>query len=84
MMAPAVAVKVPVVAPAPTLIEAGTVNPALSLESVIVAPPDGAGEERVTVQAAVPLLGTLAGEQPTEVTVAWPTRENVACCELLL
>jgi hypothetical protein len=66
------------------VIEAGTVNAALSLESVIVAPPEGAAEERVTVQAVVLLVGTLAGEQPTEVTVSVPTKDNVACCELLL
>ena len=55
---------VAVVAPAATVADAGTVIPAatLSLESVIVVPPVGAGLEIVTVPAAPAPPSTLAGE----------------------
>jgi hypothetical protein len=53
-MVPAVAVNVPLVAPAETVIEAGTVRPALLSDTVTLVPPVGAAPLRVTVQVLVP------------------------------
>jgi hypothetical protein len=66
---PAVAVNVPVVAPAATIIDAGTVNAVLLSESVTVTPPEDAACASVTVQVEVPLEGTVAGEHCNPVTV---------------
>ena len=62
---PAVAVKFAVVAPAVTVIEAGTVSAALFEESPTEAPPVNAARESVTVQVDVPPDATELGEHDT-------------------
>jgi hypothetical protein len=57
-----VAVKLPVVAPAATVTDAGTVSAALFEESATAAPPTGAAAESVTVQLEDPPDTTVAGE----------------------
>jgi hypothetical protein len=66
MVAAAVAVKVAVVAVAFTATEAGTVNWLLSLPSVTVDPPAGAGWVSVTVQLPAAPGPRLVGLQTTE------------------
>ena len=66
---PAAAVKAAVEEPAAARTEAGTVKAALLEERVTVEPPVGAAWERVTVQAALELEGTVAGEHCSPVTV---------------
>jgi hypothetical protein len=56
-----VALKVPVVAPAGTVIGAGTVRYALVSVSVTSAPPAGAAAGKVTVQVVVPFCPRLVG-----------------------
>jgi hypothetical protein len=64
---PAVAVKVPVVADAAIVTEAGTVNKALLLDSATTAPPAGAAPLKVTVQLEVAELAKLLGTHASEV-----------------
>jgi len=59
---PAVAVKLPVVAPDATVTDAGTVSAALFEESPTEDPPVDAARVRVTVQVVVPLEATELGE----------------------
>ena len=61
--APAVAVKLAVVAPAGTVTDAGTVNAELLSDTVIGAPPDWAGRANVTVQDEVAAEAIDAGAQ---------------------
>jgi hypothetical protein len=61
----AVAVKLPLVAPAATVTDAGTANAALFEESVTVQPPAGAAGDIVTVHADVPPDATEAGAHCT-------------------
>ena len=63
MMLATVAVKGALVSPAPTPTLAGTVMLALLLDRATVAPPEGAGAVRVTVQLDVPGAFTVLGEQ---------------------
>jgi hypothetical protein len=65
----AVAVKVPVAAPAATATDAGTVRAGLLEESVTAAPPDGAVLDSVTVQVEVPPETTADGAHCNPVTV---------------
>jgi hypothetical protein len=58
-----VAVKVPVLWPAGMVTLAGTVTLVLLLDRVTLAPPRGAGADKVTVQLADPGAATVAGEQ---------------------
>lgn len=69
-IAPAtVALKVAVVAPAGEIVtDAGTVNSALLLASVIVVPPAGAACVTVTVHVDVPPLPSAPGLQTTDDT----------------
>ena len=66
---PAVAVKLPVVAPAGTLTDAGTVKVALLLERPTAEPPLGAAPDRVIVQVDVDPETSAVGEHCTAVTV---------------
>ena len=66
---PAVAVKLPVVAPATTVTEAGIVSAALLFEIVTALPPVGAAAEIITVHVEVAPDTTVAGEHATEDTV---------------
>jgi hypothetical protein len=59
---PAEALKVAVVAPAATLIDAGTESAPLLLESATAAPPDGAADDSVTVHVEDAPDAMLAGE----------------------
>ena len=81
--AAAVALKVAVVAPAATRIDAGTVSDALLLASVTFDPPVGAVWVRVTVQVLTALCPRLVGLQATLETSTGASRLIVAVCELL-
>ena len=81
---PLVALKLAVVAPAITVIEAGTVNIALLLESVTAAPPVRAGLVRVTVHTLVALGPKLDGAHASEDTSTGATRLMVALLVLPL
>lgn len=63
LSAPTVAVNEPAVFVAPILMLAGTVMPELLLDRAMVNPPDGAGADKVTVQAELPGALTVPGEQ---------------------
>jgi hypothetical protein len=60
---PALALHVPCVAPAGTVMEAGTVRALLSSEIATAKPPEGAAALRVTVHVAVPPEATEVGLQ---------------------
>jgi hypothetical protein len=62
-------VKLPVIAPAATVTDAGTVNAALFEEIATAAPPARAAFASVTVQDDVPPAITDAGAQASAVTV---------------
>ena len=81
--AAAVALKVAVVAPAPTVTEAGTVSEALLLASVTLDPPVGAVCVSVTVQVLTALCPRLVGLQATLETSTGAKRLIVAVCELV-
>ena len=66
---PAMAGKVAVVAPAATITEPCTGSAGLLLVSVTVAPPTGAGPDRVAVQVVVWFEFRLAGAHPKLVKV---------------
>ena len=84
VMTPATAENVARAAPAGTVIEAGTVNSGLLLDSAIAAPPVGAGVESVTVHVAEVLLARLSGAQTNELMVPGTTKETAAVWELPL
>ena len=63
MEEPAVALKLAVVAPEPTVTETGTVSRALLLPSVTLVPPTGAATLIVTVQVPTALWPRLPGMQ---------------------
>jgi hypothetical protein len=79
VIVPAVAVKVAVVAPAATVIEVGRDKRALLLDSAILAPPVGAGEDNVTVQVDATLLARLVSVQPSDVSANGGVRVKFAC-----
>jgi hypothetical protein len=82
ILAPAVALKVAVVTPAATVIDAGTVSSALLLPSVTVEPPAGAVCVKVTVHVLTALGPRLVGLQATPETSTGASRLIVAVCEL--
>jgi hypothetical protein len=82
MEAAAVALNVPVVAPASTLTDAGTVSDGLLLASVTPNPPNGAVWPSVTVQVLTALWPRLVGLQATPDTKPGANRLIVAVCEL--
>ena len=81
--AAAVALKVAVVAPADTVIDAGTASVVLLLASVTLDAPAGADWVSVTVQVLTALCPRLVGLQATAETRTGASRLNVAVCELL-
>jgi len=81
--AAAVALKVAVVAPAATVIDAGTASRVLLLASVTLEPPVGAFSVRVTVQVLAALWPRLVGMQATPETSTGARRLRVAVWELL-
>jgi hypothetical protein len=83
MLAAAVALKFAVVAPAATIIEAGTVSQVLLLSSATLDPPVGAAWVSVTVQLLTALWPRLVGLQVTPETRTPVSRLMVAVCELL-
>lgn len=80
VIVPAVAVNVPVVAPAATVDEAGTVSSPLLLDKLTFAPPVGAACERVIVQVAVKPLPNVAGAQDRELTTV-AVSDTLVCVE---
>ena len=73
------AVKVAVVAPAGTTIDAGTVKDAVVLlTSVTVEPPVGAGPDRVTVQGVVPAGARSVVPHASELKEICATNERLA------
>ena len=77
MIDPTVVVKLPVVAPAVTVMLAGTVALALLLDNATASPPLGAAPLSVTVHAEVPGAFTLVGLQVTPLGVTEVTRLTV-------
>ena len=75
-----VAVKLPVLCAPGIRTLAGTVTLALLLDSVTLAPPEGAGADKVTVQLAVPGAATLDGEQFTDEGRTATVKLRVAAC----
>jgi len=84
VIVPAVAVKLPDVAPAATVIEDGTVSAAALLESATVIPPDPAACDSVTAQADVPPELRLLGLHETRLIIVGATNRIDAVCELPL
>jgi hypothetical protein len=84
MEAAAVALKVAVMAPAATVIDAGTVSEVLLLARATLEPPVGAAWVRVTVQVLTALCPRLVGLQVrVETCTAAASRLTVAVWELL-
>jgi hypothetical protein len=79
-----VALKVPVVAAAATVIDAGTVNVTFVFVRVTLAPPAGAALVSVTVHVLEALGPRLVGLQVTDETKTGATRLIVVLPELLL
>jgi hypothetical protein len=79
-----VALNVPVVAAAATVIDAGTVNVAFVFVSVTLAPPAGAAFVSVTVQVLEEFGPRLVGLQATDDTSTEATSVTVVFAELLL
>jgi hypothetical protein len=79
-----VALKVPVVAAAATVIDAGTVKVAFVFVSVTLAPPAGAAFVSVTVQVLEEFGPRLVGLQATAETAIGATSVTVVFAELLL
>jgi hypothetical protein len=79
-----VALNVPVVAPAATVIDSGTVKVLLVLVSVTLAPPAGAALVCVTVHVLEELGPRLVGLQATAETAIGATSVTVVFAELLL
>jgi hypothetical protein len=69
-IAPAVALNVPVIAPAATVRDAGTVTTALSSVTLTELPPVGAALLNVTVQVLTPPDTRLAGAHTSDVICA--------------
>ena len=84
LTAAVVTVKFADVPAAATVTEGATVSVALEFESVMVAPPAGAGWVRVTVQVLEALAPILAGLQASDETSTGATRLTVVLAELLL
>jgi hypothetical protein len=82
MLAPAVALNVPVVAPEGTVTETGTDRRALLLPSVTLAPPVRAVWSRVTVQVLTSLWLRVAGTHASVDTSTGVWRAIVALFEL--
>jgi hypothetical protein len=81
---PVVALKVAEVAAAATMTDAGTVRADLLLVTVTVAPPVGAGAERVTVQVLDELGPRLVGLHASDDTPPEAIRLTPVVAELLL
>lgn len=75
------AAKAAEVAPAATVTLAGTLKAGALLDSEIVAPPEPAALDRVTVQLAVSPVERLAGPQLKAVRTVAATSESEAVCE---
>ena len=84
LMAAVVTLKVPDVAAAATVTEAGTVSFALEFASVTLAPPVGAACVRVTVQVLEEFAPKLLGLQDNADTRTGAARLTVVFAELLL
>ena len=83
VIVPAVTVKVPVVAAAATVTEAGVVSSALLSDSVTVVPPVGADLLRVTVQVLEAPEASEVGAHATEESVTAAARPIVAVFDTL-
>ena len=78
---PAVAVKVPVAAPAGTVIEPGMASPELLADRLTTAPEAGAAAVKVTVQAALPPEERLEGVHASFDNAAAGETVRVPLCE---
>lgn len=83
-MAAIVTLKLPVVAPAATVTEAGTVNTVLVFVSATAAPPAGAAFVSVTVQTLLAFGPKLVGLHASEDTRTGATRLMATFWEALL
>jgi hypothetical protein len=83
MEAPAVALKLVVVAPDTTVADTGTISRGLLLVRATVRPPLGVACVSVSVQLLVALCPRLVGLQTTLDSTTGATRLMVAVCELL-
>ena len=81
MIVPAVTENVFVVAPAATVTEAGTVTSPLLLDRETMAPPAGAGEDKVIVHVDTPLLDRLVSVHPSDVNADAGVSVKFACWE---
>jgi hypothetical protein len=77
----AVAVKVAVVLPDPTIVEPGTISQELSSEIDNAVPPEGAGSESTTVQVLELPAEIELGEHASEDTVVAALRDREAVCD---
>lgn len=82
VIAPAVAVKVAVDAPAATVTDAGTVSKAWLLDSETTEPPATDAPDRVTVQVDDVADASVAGLQLRDPTTFWGTRDTTVLVEL--
>lgn len=82
--APALAVKLALMLPAPTVTDEGTVSAAALLDSVTASPPEPAGLDNVTVHVEVPPVLRTAGVQASELKETNGDRAMAAVCELPL
>ena len=82
MTLPAIAENVAIVAPAGTVTEAGTVRSAVLLDNKTWAPPEGAGDESVTVHVELAPIPRLAAVHPIELKTAGVVSERIIFCEL--
>jgi hypothetical protein len=80
VIVPTVAVKGALAWPEVTVTFGGTVMLVLLLDSVTIAPPEGAGADKVTVQFDEPGAVTVAGEHATELGWTITVRLMLADC----
>jgi hypothetical protein len=81
---PATAENVAILAPEATVTEAGTVKSVVLLDNEMLAPPAGAGEDKVIVQVDTALLVRLVGVHPSDANADAGVSVKFACLETAL
>jgi hypothetical protein len=76
---PAIAENVAIVVPAATVTEAGTVKSSVLLDNATLAPPEGAGDESVTVHVELAPIPRLVAAHPIELKTAGGVSERIIC-----